>query len=79
MPPRLKTLFMGAAIGAAWGVVIWLLAGIGGDPSGRLLAIQMITLAMIGGGVAAIFETFAARKRGERLFPKLPYRRWKNR
>lgn len=79
LPPRLGILFTGAAIGAAWGFVIWLLAHIGGDPSGRVLVLQVVSLAMIGGGIAAIFETVNARKRGERLYPKLPYRRWRNR
>lgn len=79
LPPRLAAMLVGVVIGAAWGAVMWLLAGLGdNDPSGRELAYLMFTLAMIGGGVAAIFGTVGARKRRERLFPRLPYRRYKD-
>ena len=55
---------------------MWLIFEAAGRDSGvRGWAYLAITLAMIGGGVAAIFGASAARKRGERSAPRLPYRR----
>ena len=68
-----------ALLGAAWGVVMWLFFSLTRDAGGRDLIYIAGTSAMIGGGVAAIFGTFTARKRGERLFPRLPYRRNRSR
>jgi hypothetical protein len=76
LPPRLGAVFVGVLIGAAWGTLLWLLRGLGdADHSAGALAFLVISLGMIGGGVAAIFGTFGAHRRGERLFPRLPYRR----
>ena len=76
LPPRLVALVTGVALGAVWGAVMWLIFEVAGrDSGGRGLAYLVITVAMIGGGVAAIFGASAARKRGERVFPRLPYRR----
>jgi hypothetical protein len=76
LPPRLAALVTGVALGAVWGAVMWLIFEVAGrDSGGRGLAYLVITVAMIGGGVAAIFGASAARKRGERVFPRLPYRR----
>ena len=69
-------LLTGVVLGAAWGSVMWLIFEAAGRDSGvRGWAYLAITLAMIGGGVAAIFGASAARKRGERVGPRLPYRR----
>jgi hypothetical protein len=75
LPSRLVALITGVALGAVWGAVMWLIFEVAGrDSGGRGLAYLVITLAMIGGGVAAIFGASAARKRGERVVPRLPYR-----
>ena len=79
LPARLIALFVGAAIGAAWGLIMWLLFSLGDSDQGTQLAYIVITTAMIGGGVAAIFGSVGARRRGERLFPRLPYRRHRKR
>ena len=79
LPPRFLNLVAGAAIGAAWGLLMWLFFSLTQDADGRDLVYIAGTSAMIGGGVAAIFGTFGARKRGERLFPRLPYRRNRSR
>ena len=79
LPPRFLHLLAGAAIGGAWGLVMWLFFSLTQDAGGRDLIYIAGTSAMIGGGVAAIFGTFGARKRGERLFPRLPYRRNRSR
>jgi hypothetical protein len=76
LPPRVTLLLTGAALGAAWGSVMWLIFELAGRDSGaRGWAYIAITTAMIGAGVAAIFGANAARKRGERVSPKMPYRR----
>ena len=76
LPARLVALVTGVALGAVWGAVMWLIFEVAGrDSGGRGLAYLVVTMAMIGGGVAAIFGASAARKRGERVFPRLPYRR----
>jgi hypothetical protein len=70
------TLLTGAGLGAAWATVLWLIFELAGRDSGlRGWAYLAITLAMIGAGVAALFGANAARKRGERISPRLPYRR----
>jgi len=74
-PSRLRTIALGALIGVAWAAVMWLI--VGRDSGGRGFAYLAITLGMIGCGVAAIFGAGAAKKRGERISPKvkLPFRR----
>lgn len=76
LPPRVVILLTGAALGLAWGSVMWLIFELAGRDSGaRGWAYIAITTAMIGAGVAAIFGANSARKRGERVAPKMPYRR----
>jgi hypothetical protein len=76
IPPRLALLGTGVVLGAVWGSVMWLIFELAGRDSGaRGWAYIAVTTAMIGGGVAAIFGANAARKRGERVSPRLPYRR----
>jgi hypothetical protein len=76
LPPRLVVLGTGALLGAIWGTVMWAIFELAGQESGaRGWAYLALTMAMIGGGVAAIFGANAARKRGERVTPRLPYRR----
>jgi hypothetical protein len=67
---------VGVLIGAAWGLVMWALTTLlGQDSGGKGLAYLVVTMAMMGGGVAAIFGANAARRRGERVAPKLRRRR----
>jgi hypothetical protein len=76
IPPRILGLFIGVALGAVWGLVMWGIFELAGrDSGGRGLAYLVITMAMIGGGVAAFFGISGARKRGEKIAPKMPYRR----
>jgi hypothetical protein len=76
LPPRVAILVTGAALGLGWGSVLWLIFELAGRDSGaRGWAYLAITTAMIGAGVAAIFGANAARKRGERISPRPPYRR----
>ena len=76
LPTRVAILLTGAGLGAAWGSVMWLIFELAGRESGvRGWAYLAITLAMIGAGVAAVFGANTARKRGERVAPRLPYRR----
>jgi hypothetical protein len=71
----------GVVLGAVWGSVMWLIFELAGRDSGpRGWAYLAVTTAMIGGGVAAIFGAHAARKRGERVSPRLRFgRRGRNR
>ena len=78
IPPRLAVLAVGVALGAVWGSVMWMIFEVAGRETGaRGWAYLALTMAMIGGGVAAIFGANAARRRGERITPRNPYRRRK--
>lgn len=69
---RPAILGVGVLLGAAWGLVMWTLTTLLGQESGgRGLAYLVVTMAMMGGGIAAIFGAGAARRRGERVTPKL--------
>jgi hypothetical protein len=78
IPPRIAILGLGVLLGAAWGSVMWMIFEVAGRETGvRGWGYLALTMAMIGGGVAAIFGANAARRRGERISPKIPYRRRK--
>ena len=66
-------LAVGVALGFAWGTVMWLITG--AEHGVRLWLYLAISMAMIGGGVAAFFGAFGAKRRGERVSPRLPWRR----
>jgi hypothetical protein len=77
-PSRLRVVGSGVLLGGAWGAVMWGIFELAGrDSGGRGLAYLVLTLAMIGGGVAAIFGAAEVRRRGERVSPRirLPFRR----
>ena len=79
LPPRLLALFIGAGIGALWGAVMWGIGlMLGHDYTASTLLYLMITTAMIGGGVASVFGALNARKKGEKVMPKSPYRKQKD-
>ncbi|WP_217914860.1 hypothetical protein [Miltoncostaea marina] len=79
-PSRVAIVLAGAVLGAAWGSIMWLIFELAGRESGvRGWAYLAITMAMIGAGVAAIFGAGAARRRGERLGPRLPFGRRRDR
>jgi len=66
---RFRIIGLGMLIGLAWGTIMWAITGAqGGATVWFYLA---ITMAMIGGGVAAIFGAMNARKRGERISPRV--------
>jgi hypothetical protein len=67
--PRAIKVLVGALIGLVWGTVMWLI--LGQDGGGRGWIYVAMTTAMIGSGVAAFFGAFEARKRGERIGPKI--------
>jgi hypothetical protein len=71
--PRPVQLALGIALGFAWGTVMWLITG--AQHGLRLWLYLAISMAMIGGGVAAFFGVFGAARRGERISPRLPWRR----
>ena len=67
---------LGVLLGGAWGGVMWLVSVLLGRDAGiGDLLYLAITMAMIGGGVAAIFGASLARRRGEQVTPKLRRRR----
>ncbi len=66
---RVKWVGGGFVIGFLWGTVMWVIFGM---PDGAKLWIYLaLTGAMIGAGVAAIFGLRTARKRGERISPRM--------
>lgn len=73
---RIVLVMLGIVLGAVWGAVMWGAASLMGQDSGlRGLLYLALTMAMIGGGVAAIFGAFSARRRGERVGPRFGDRR----
>lgn len=66
----------GALLGAAWGTVMWAIVALTGD--GRGLggwAYVSFSLACLGAGVAGFYGLTGARRRGERIGPRLPFPR----
>ena len=73
---RLAIVLTGAALGAVWGTIMWGIFQLAGQESGlRGWAYLTITIAMLGGGVAAFFGATTAHKRGERIGPRFRGRR----
>jgi hypothetical protein len=80
-PSRILTVLTGVGLGAAWGSVMWIIFEATGQATGaRGWLYLVLSTAMIGGGVAAFFGATGARRRGERLGPRLRLgRRGRNR
>jgi hypothetical protein len=75
-PSRVATVVTGIVLGAVWGTVMWGITELAGQDSGvRGWAYLTLTIAMLGGGVAAIFGAVGATRRGERIAPRLFGRR----
>jgi len=73
---RLALVGIGVLAGAMWGAVMWLLTTLLGQESGLAgFGYMIVTMAMIGGGVAGIFGASMVRRRGERVAPKLRRRK----
>lgn len=66
---RLRWVLYGLLLGLAWGTVMWAVTGASGGV--RVWLYLSLTMAMIGGGVAAIFGAMSARRRGERISPRI--------
>jgi hypothetical protein len=68
----MRVVALGAALGAVWGAAMWgIFTIVGQETSARSLAYLIISTAMIGGGVSAIFGANQVRRRGERVTPKI--------
>ncbi len=75
-PNRFMILLTGVVLGAIWGTVMWGIFELAGRESGvRGWLYLTITIAMLGGGVAAFFGAVGATRRGERVSPRLFGRR----
>lgn len=76
IPPRLALWFTGMGLGAVWGSIMFGIFALTGQSSslGTWLYIT-ITTAIIGGLVATIFGAGQARRRGERISPRMPFGR----
>jgi hypothetical protein len=75
-PSRALIVLTGAVLGAVWGTIMWAIFALAGDGNGVAgWAYVTISVAMIGCGVAAVFGASSARKRGERIGPRLFGRR----
>lgn len=66
---RWVLLAQGVVLGFVLGSLMWLITGMQGG--GRAWIYLALTTAMIGGGVSAVFGASAARKRGERVTPRI--------
>ncbi len=67
------SLAAGIGLGFAWGSLMWGLVTLFGQETGGVKGWLYIavSMAMIGGGVSAIFGAFGARSRGERISPRV--------
>lgn len=76
-PPRPQSRWLsllgGMVLGFIWGTLMWGLVTLFGQNSGgsKGWLYIAVSMAMIGGGVSAIFGAFGARGRGERIGPKI--------
>ena len=66
---RLKWVLGGFVLGAVWGTIMWAITA--SDSGVRVWVYLALTMAMIGAGVAGIFGAMNARKRGERISPRM--------
>jgi hypothetical protein len=80
-PSRALTVLTGVGLGVVWGSVMWLIFKATGQATGVKEWLYLaVSTAMIGGGVAAFFGATGARRRGERLGPRIRIgRRGRNR
>ena len=70
---RLRIVLWGVALGAVWGAVMWGAFELMGRESGvRGLAYLSLTIAMLGGGAAAVFGAINVKREGERISPRVP-------
>jgi hypothetical protein len=74
---RLAIVGIGILLGAVWGTIMWLLVARDDGVTGWLYL--TLTIAMLGGGVAAFFGATGAARRGERIGPRLPFGRRRDR
>lgn len=70
---RWMTLAVGMVLGFVWGSAMWGLVTLFGQRSGGVKGWLYIavSMAMIGAGVAAFFAAVGARRRGERIAPRV--------
>ena len=67
---RLRIVLTGVILGALWGAVMFgINAAIHGSANGAVFAYLVITMAMLGGGVAAFFGARNVRRSGESIGP----------
>lgn len=67
---RWATVLTGVLLGAVWGAVMWAVnAAIHGSWSGVVFTYLVLTMAMLGGGVAAFFGAVWVRRSGEHVGP----------
>jgi uncharacterized membrane protein YciS (DUF1049 family) len=77
IPWRIKLLLVGVALGLLWGTILWVVASLSnGEFEFSSLLVTLFAAGAIGGGVAAIFGTFTAKSKGEKIF-KSPYRKYR--
>jgi hypothetical protein len=69
---RWRTLGLGILLGFVWGSLMWLITTAFGQHTGGVRGWLYIALsmAMIGGGIAAVFGAAGAKKGGERISPR---------
>lgn len=73
---RWATVLTGVLIGALWGAVMWAInAAIHGSWSGVVFTYLVLTMAMLGGGVAAFFGAVWVRRSGENVGPSFRRRK----
>jgi hypothetical protein len=70
-PNRWRTVLTGVVLGAIWGVIMWgINAAIHQSSNPTVFLYLVLTMAMIGGGVAAFFGAVGIRRGGESVSPR---------
>jgi hypothetical protein len=68
---RWRIVLTGVAIGAIWGVIMWgINAAIHHSSNGTVFLYIVLSMAMIGGGVAAFFGAVGIKRSGENVGPR---------
>ncbi len=72
-PSRWFAIAVGVGLGFVWGTFMWGIMKVAGREVGGadVWLYLAVSMGMIGGGVAAIFGAGRARRRGERIGPRI--------
>jgi hypothetical protein len=75
-PHRWLTVLTGVILGAIWGAIMWgIVSAVHQSASATVFTYLVLTMAMIGGGVAAFFGAVGVKRSGENIGPRFGRRK----